>query len=136
MIFGALRQSTRGRETRGWTRTSGRIVDARVEELPGPAEEGGPRFRAVVRYAYEGRGRTYESEQVSVGSSPAETTSDRGEAQRQVDRHPAGRDVEVWFDPRDPREAVLVRGVPPAQIAATVVVGVALVGIGLFALAR
>jgi hypothetical protein len=136
MILGALRQSARGRETRGWTRTSGRIVDARVEELPGPAEEGGPRFRAVTRYSYEARGRAYESEQVSVGSSPTETTSDRSEAQRQVDRHPAGREVEVWFDPADPRQAVLVRGVPRAQIVAAALVGIALVGVGLFALAR
>jgi hypothetical protein len=136
MLLGALRQSTRGRETRSWTRTGGRIVESRVEELPGPAEEGGPRFRPVVRYAYEARGRRYESEQLEVGTSAAVARSDRGEAQRQVSRHPAGRDVDVWFDPRDPREAVLVRGVPRAQIAAAAVVGLALVGVGLFALAR
>jgi hypothetical protein len=136
MILGALRQSTRGRETRNWTRAQGRVVEARVEELPGPAEEGGPKFRAVVRYRYEARGRTWESEQVALGASPSDASPDRAEAQRRVDRHPAGREVDVWFDPRDPGQAVLVRGVPRAQTAVTVVVGLALVGVGLFALAR
>ncbi len=136
MIVAGLRQSTRGRETRSWTRTQGRVTAAYVDELPGPAEEGGPRFRPVVRYAYEARGRTYDSEQVSVGSSPVSTPTDRDAAQRSVDRFPAGRDVEVWFDPGDPRRAVLVRGVPRAQVIAAVAIGIALIGAGLFVLAR
>jgi hypothetical protein len=136
MIVAALRQSARGRETGSWSRATGRVVESRVDELPGPAEEGGPKFRSVIRYTYDARGRTYESEQVAVGASPSDASPDRAEAQRRVDRHPAGREVDVWFDPRDPGQAVLVRGVPRAQTAATVVVGLALVGIGLFALAR
>lgn len=136
MILAGLRQSARGRETRGWTRTQGRIVVARVEEIPAPAEEGGPQLEPVVRYAYEARGRTYESQQVSVGSSATARSSHRDEAQRLVDRFPAGREVDVWFDPRDPRQAVLERGVPRAQVVVAVAVGIAFVGIGLFALAR
>ncbi len=136
MIAGALRQSSRGRDTRSWTRTQGRVVAAYVDEIPGPAEEGGPKFRPVVRYTYEARGRTYESEQVSVGSSPVSTSTDREGAQRSLDRFPAGRDVDVWLDPADPRQAVLVRGVPRSQVVAGIAIGIALIGVGLFALAR
>jgi hypothetical protein len=90
----------------------------------------------VVRYRYEARGRTYESEQIAVGSSAGGASSDPGEARRWVERHPAGSDADVWFDPRDPRRSVLVRGVPRAQVVAAVVIGIALVGAGIFALAR
>lgn len=136
MIIAGLRLSRLGRETRSFTRTPGRVVAAYVDEIPGPAEEGGQRFRPVVRYTYEARGRTYESDQVSVGSSPESTTSDREEARRLVERHPAGSGVDVWFDPGDPRRSVLVRGVASAQAIAAVVIGLALVGLGMFALAR
>jgi hypothetical protein len=44
--------------------------------------------------------------------------------------------VDVWFDARDPRRSVLVRGAATAPIVAGVVIGLALVGAGLFALAR
>ena len=53
-----------------------------------------------------------------------------------MDRFPAGREVDVWFDPEDPRRAVLVRGAPRGEVAALVALGTALVGVGLFLLAR
>jgi hypothetical protein len=136
MIAAGLYLSRAGRETRGFTRTRGRVVVSFVDELPAPAEEGGPRFRAVVRYAYEARGRSHESEQISVGSSAGTESSDPEEARRWVRRHPAQSEVDVWFDPGDPRRAVLVRGVSTAQVVAAIAIGLALVGLGMLALAR
>jgi hypothetical protein len=128
--------SRTGRETLGYTRTRGRVVVSHVDEIPAPAEEGGPRFRAVIRYAYEARGRRLESDRIAVGSHAGTASSDREEARRWVERHPVGRDVDVWFDPADPSRSVLVRGVSMAQVAAAVAIGIALVGLGMFALAR
>lgn len=125
-----------GSESRSYTRTRGRIVRAEVQETPRPSEEGGPQFTPVVRYAFEARGRTYESERVAIGAPAGPATPDADGARRLVDRYPAGAEVDVWFDPADPRRSVLVQGVPPAQIAVAVVLGVALVGAGAFALAR
>ncbi len=125
-----------GRETRSYTRTRGRIVRADVEEIPRTSEEGGPQFRPVVRYAFEVGGRRYESERVSIGSATGSGTSDPGDARRLVGRYPSGTEVDVWFDPRDPRRAVLVTGIPSAQIVVAVVTGMALLGIGMFVLAR
>jgi hypothetical protein len=107
-----------------------------VEEIPAPAEEGGPRFRPVVRYTYEARGRAYAAERISYGSPPQADTTDRGEARRQVERYPAGAAVDVWFDPADPARAVLVRGVSKVPVAIGIAVGLALMGVGIFALAR
>jgi hypothetical protein len=125
-----------GRETRSYTRTRGRVVRAEVEELPRPSEEGGTKFRPVVRYAFEARGRAYESERVAVGAPTGPDAQDAQDARRLVDRYPAGAEVDVWFDPRDPGRSVLEQGVPTSQIVVAVVLGLALVGLGTFALAR
>lgn len=136
MIAAALRLSRFAREARTFTRTQGRVVAAHVEELPGPAEEGGTRYRAIVRYAFVARGRTWESEQVGIGSPAPAETADAGEARRLVARRPVGTVVDVWYDPADPRRSVLERATPGVQVIAPFAIGVALVGVGLFALAR
>lgn len=136
MVVKGLRQSSRARQTRSWTATTGRILESRVELLRAADEEGPARHAFVIRYAYEARGRPQESDQVWIGSATASMSEDPGSPRRWVERFPAGTEVQVWFDPADPRQAVLVRDVPPAQVTATVVVGAALVAIGLFALAR
>src|SRR5512138_3728853 len=125
-----------GRDARSYTRTRGRVVRADVEELPRISEEGETKFRPVVRYAFEARGHTYESERVAVGAPAAPDATDAEDARRLVERYPTGAEVDVWFDPRDPRRSVLERGVSTAQIAVPVAIGIALLGIGMFALAR
>ena len=136
MIYAALRLSRLGRETKHFTLTLGRVLAADVEEIPAPGEQGEPRFRANVRYAFEARGRTYESGRVSFGASPGAESSNAGVVRRWAERYPAGSPVNVWFDPADPRRSVLVRGVPRAQILVGMAAGIALVGGGMFALAR
>ena len=136
IMYAALRLSRLGRETRHFTRTLGRVLAADVEELPAASEEGWPRFRAKVRYAFEARGQTYESSQVSVGAPRGAESSDAREARRWAERYPAGSPVDVWFDPADPGRSVLVRDVPRAQVLVGASIGIALVGVGMFALAR
>lgn len=131
----AMRQASRGRDTRHWTRTLGRVVESRVDLLNEADEQRSRRWGFVIRYAYEARGRTHASEQVWIGSAGA-GYDDEERARAWVDRFPAGRDVTVWFDPADPRQAVLVPGVPRGQIAVLFLAGIALVGVGFFALSR
>lgn len=125
-----------GRATRSYTRTRGRVVRAEVEESRRTSEEGGARFKPVVRYAFEVRGRTYESERISAGAGTGVDSADPQDARRVVGRYPSGAEVDVWFDPLDPRRSVLVVGVPTTEIAVAVAIGIALVGIGMFILAR
>ncbi len=135
LVVAGLAMWRAGRETRGYTRTRGRIVRAEVEEIPRTSEEGGTRFRPVVRYAFEARGRTHESERLSAGSGSA-GSPDVDDARRDVARYPPGTEVDVWFDPRDPSRSVLVPGIPTGEIVVAVVAGLALVGVGMFVLAR
>ena len=136
LIVGGHHMWRTGRETRSYTRTRGRVVRADVEEIPRPSEEGGTRFRPVVRYAFEARGRAYESERVAVGAPEGPDAPDAADARRLVDRYPSGAEVDVWFDPRDPRRSVLEPGVPTSQIVVAVVAGLAALGVGMFMLAR
>jgi len=131
----ALRQSSRGRESRHWTRALGRVLESRVDLLNEADEQRSRRWGFVIRYAYEARGRTRESEQVWVGSAGAGFDDEAG-ARAWVERYPVGREVPVWFDPADPDSAVLVTGAPRGQVAVLVVAGLALVAVGIFALAR
>jgi hypothetical protein len=131
----ALRQSSRGRESRHWTRTLGRVIESRLDLLNEADEQRARRWGFVIRYAYEARGRTRESEQVWVGSAGAGFDDEAG-ARAWVERYPVGREVPVWFDPAEPDRAVLVTGAPRGQVAVLVVAGLALVGVGIFALAR
>lgn len=136
LIVLGVRSTRAGRETLGFTRTRGVVVDSRVEEIPGPAEHGGDRFEPVIRYRFEARGHGYESERVSLEWPAGATSPDAQEARSLVERHPAGSAVDVWFDPADPRSAVLVRGGAPAQVTVAIVVGLGLIAVGLLVLAR
>ena len=73
---------------------------------------------------------------VSVGGAETAASADEADARRVVERYPSGAEVDVWFDPRDPRRSVLVRGAATAPLVAVVAIGLALAGAGLFALAR
>lgn len=133
MLAVALRQSARARETRGWTRTEGRVVESRIERVVDESEENLDRTRFAIRYSYAARGRTYESPQVWIGSSDA---SSSGDPRRWVERFPAGAVVPVWFDPRDPSQAVLVREIPGRQVRVVLLAGAVLAAVGFFVLAR
>jgi hypothetical protein len=132
----AARQSTRGRATRSWTRTTGRVLLSRVEKLNEEDDQHRARWGFVVRYAYEARGARHESDQVWIGSRGVASSEDEEVSQGWAARFPAGSEPPVWFDPFDPRQAVLVQGVPATQLGGLVVGGLLALGAGIFALSR
>jgi hypothetical protein len=136
MIGLGLRQAARGRDTRQWTRTPGRILESRVEQVESADEQRRATFRFVIRYEYDARGARRTSDQVWIGSSAVAASDDAARAQSWVERFPAGAEVPVWFDPAEPGLAVLVPGTPRTQVVVLVVAGAALAAAGFVALAR
>ena len=61
---------------------------------------------AVTRYSYSVEGKTYEAEFRRV--VPMLHRKPEGTPEEIVARYPVGRNVEVYYNPRDPRDAVLV----------------------------
>lgn len=62
-----------------------------------------------VVYEYQVGGETYTANTVHTGN----TAVGPRQAQRIADRYPIGADVPVYFDPANPKEAVLEPGLPP-----------------------
>lgn len=135
VVAAGLRQASRAREASGWTRTTGRVLESRVERLEPTDEQPWERFRLVVRYAYEARGAR-ESRQLWIGSTGLPPEDHPGALRRWAERFPEGSEPPVWFDPADPDQAVLVRRVPRGQVAMMLAVGGALILGGLVALGR
>jgi hypothetical protein len=125
-------QWRRGETSRGWTRTTGRIVVSQVEELPGPVEQGYPQYRPRIRYRFSVGSHDYEGRETAVGSTNA--SSDAAAVRREAERFPAGSEVTVFYDPADPRRAVLEPGAP--RLAPLFLFGLALLAGGLYLLSR
>jgi len=138
--FGALAltiawlQWRRGEASRGWTRTTGRVVVSQVDEIQGPSEQGYPQYRPRIRYQFSVGGRSYEGDETAVGSAAAPGSSEAAWARKEVERFPAGSEVTVFYDPASPRRAVLEPGVP--LLLPLVAVGFALLVAGLYLLSR
>ena len=93
----------RATETRAWTETPCRIVEARVvEERPTPSSP--VVHRAMVRYTYSFEGGEYEGHRARRVDGPAK---DVKKAEAVVAAYPAGSEQRCWVNPAEPRMAIL-----------------------------
>lgn len=101
-----LRQMSKSKAVLNWPTTTGRVLESRVLHSSGTqfGSRGGRMYEAYVKYAYEALGQTFESSRVAFGSV---STSWSSPAERTVAQYPAGSQVQVFFDPDHPSEAVL-----------------------------
>ncbi len=106
IIFGlfTMRETSR---SRGWVRAGGRVISSSVNEYAG---KGSTSYRPIVVYSYSVGAARYMSSRISF--RPHGTT-DRNEAARIAGRYGVGTSVDVFYDPQDPEQAVLERGVNP-----------------------
>lgn len=92
--------------TRNWPRTQARVTESRVETLQRQVVGNAGDFLPHVRYAYVVQGRRFHGdtlwldEQRSFGSANV--------AARELAFLEAGAEVEVIYNPQDPREAALM----------------------------
>jgi len=90
-----------------WPSVSGQIVKSEVSTATvktGRVTRTQP--IAETRYSYSVEGKTYEGEFRRV--VPMLHMKPEGTPEEIVSRYPVGRNVEVYFNPRDPRDALLV----------------------------
>jgi len=95
----------RGYRSNDWPAAPGVIGQTWVVSTKGSHATHTPK----VRYSYRVNSREYESSRIKFGGC---LTEDRAEATSWVEAHEAGASVRVAYDPDDPSEAVLERGVP------------------------
>ena len=99
----AVRQKIR--EAQAWPSTEGLVLASEVRDEGG--ENG---WRAHVRYRYEVAGRVYDNSRIAVA---VEYGREGFQAHRELAaRFPAGAQVTVYYNPRNPADAALIKGDP------------------------
>ncbi len=94
---------------RAWLSTTGMVFASGLERQKTTDRSGYEREVdiPVVHYSYQVGGQLYESTRVTFGPEPLEA----GKEVPTV-RYPTGAQVTVFYDPQNPREAVLERKAP------------------------
>ena len=138
VVFG-YRLQDKGTETQKWPSTSGLVLssDVVLVKVGRPYRwwvlNRRPLFRDRTTYSYAVDGVTYRSDRVSFGAQAYASFSFL--AQRAAFRFEPGQRPDVFYNPRSPAEAVLVRGAPGQPlvwIAAAAMFGLAARLAGLF----
>lgn len=130
MIFSGLKSWREGDASTRWSIIQGRIRSASI--LPYEDRQR-TRYRIYLRYTYHIGGATFESDQIYLN---AVVTYDSMEQAREfLADYPKGVEVDVYFNPDDPRDAVLKPG-RTAEGGSGVGMGVVLLMMGLFLMAK
>lgn len=93
-------------ESKNWPKTSGTITRSEVDSW---MKDGKSQYDARINYSYEVDGKKYNS--TKVFSSGSYSGGNVTKAKELVDEFPAGKTVEVFYDPEIPDSAALKPGV-------------------------
>lgn len=124
LIILYFRNKQKAKASETWPRTKGRInfTDVRVDEYE-DEDSSKIRYIPVVRYEYHVGGENYESKRISFGSEPSFVI--RKKALQFLEVYPEGQEVDVFYNPEKPKEAVLVQKI--RSMTAALIVGIVLV---------
>jgi hypothetical protein len=102
-LFLGMRSLSAARASRLWPSTPGKVTSSQLMI-------GGSRssrwYKAQVAYTFAVNGQSYTGEKVFFGDSRFRS---RGKPESVVDRYREGAEVEVFYDPQQPQQAVLER---------------------------
>ena len=115
------------RQAESWSSTVGTVTLSTIDVH----RSGGRNSIAYphVRYSYQVLGREYEANKIMLGARIGGSG-----AQKVIDRYPVGAQVTVFYDPRNPYEAVLEKKGPAPWIMWLVLVIINVVLFGMAAL--
>ncbi|HEX5386470.1 MAG TPA: DUF3592 domain-containing protein [Gemmatimonadales bacterium] len=115
----------RGRRTRHWPSTAGRLTDAYV--LKYHHMRSGPGYGARVEYEYDVGGRRYRASQRVIGAVEYATPARASAELADLEHAP----LRVYYDPANPADAVLRPGIAPVA-RRLALGGVALLAVGVW----
>lgn len=92
------------RDSKKWPTVEGIVLESGTEVMSGFE---GRAIGAKVKYEYEAGGVKYTSDRISVGQYG---TGGGGHAKAEAARYPAGKKVTVYYDPKNPGQALLEPG--------------------------
>ncbi len=106
LVFAGYRTYRKSDESISWPTTMGTVKTSEVRRTVGANNE----FHSYIEYEYSVLGTDYVSNKVTFGELAGFQDIKKSIAQKAVNRYPAGSTVTVYYDPQDPKKAVLQRG--------------------------
>jgi len=95
---------TKGLSTLGWPATTGKVISCDVKRVP--SSKGPSKFQPVISYSYQINSVEYVSDRYS-------STIARGSSQwanEVISKHPANSSIQVFYNPKNPKNSVLDPG--------------------------
>jgi Protein of unknown function (DUF3592) len=123
MLFNLRRMRRLMQATKSWNTVEGVIIASEVEQPPEHVSDDLNDATPIIRYRYRADGQALESDRIRIGGQPLTT---RVLAGRLVAGYPVGARVDVYVDPKDPKNVLLEPGQQgnlAAQLAFTITFG-------------
>lgn len=121
-------------KTNHWPTASGRIVASRIEvkkgiKQPGTASKRHDYYSPAIEYQYSVGGKEYTASKIEAYFGGKTSYAAEWQANQVLTKYPEGKNVLVFYDPKDPSRACIEPGVPwklvlPMSLFALLSVGV------------
>lgn len=111
LLYRSLQTRKRAEASQNWPSTLGQVVESRVTHSTSIDSEGGSSdtYSPVVEYTYQVGGQEYRGKDIAFGFKQGYGSP--GKAEAVTARYPEGGSVTVYYDPANPKQAVLERKV-------------------------
>ncbi len=106
-LYLGLLKAKEGLEARHWPTAKGRIITSKVDEYRTRSRIRVARLCLDIDYLYMVNGVIYEGHRVNVGWA---CFGSEASVKEKLARYPAGKEVMVHYDPKDPSRALLEPG--------------------------
>jgi hypothetical protein len=116
VILGTIRNRKKGEASLNWPSTSGTIIRTWVEESYTEDDDGWKTYTYSPRWEYQFifMGRTYTCNRLSYGATKG--YGSESEATQALSRYPVNTKVQVYYDPNNAEDAVLIPGAKGTMI--------------------
>ena len=104
MLFNLFRMRGQMQAVRNWDKIEGVITVSEVDQPPAHVSDDLNDATPIVRYRYRAGGQELESDQIMIGGPPLMT---RVLAGKLVGRYPVSAHVDVYVDPKNPKQTLL-----------------------------
>jgi len=104
----------KGMESEGWETVQGTILKSDIKKNESTTRDAkgfrrtNTSYIVTVNYFFEIDDNRYEGNTISFGNV---SHSERSDAQKELKSYPKGKEVKVYFNPEDPDDSVLKKGV-------------------------
>ena len=105
-------------KTSNWPTASGNIIRTSIEFEKGTKKPGSDApgtwdsYYPKIEYQYSVSGNEYRSSKVEAIFSGKASCNTEWQAKKIIEKYPEGRNVLVFYDPKDPSRACLESGIP------------------------